>query len=240
MANGLQVDGIVGPLTLAALFGDSGTTDPVAAVEIPERFSGSIKASLGPALASVSPIRRQICLDALQYAIDPYKPPAYPLSFYIRGGNLYNKDLTANIMTMDKLDRYLATPGYAPYYDGGRDEFMRRAAAAQGYKCTGADCSGGIVGLLRHAGVVSTGFDANANTLYGSYSVKTAKPIAGDWAWRSGHIGLYVGGGYVVEWIGGAYGCQLTKYANRKVYNFMTRKLQAFSPWAGCGDPKAY
>ena len=242
-AKGLQADGIVGPLTLAALFAETGAAAPAAAVEIPGRFSAVIEAALGPALASVSPIRRQICLDALQYAIDPYNPPAYPRSLYIRGGNLYNRDRTANVMTKAKLDKYLATPAYAPYYDGGRDELMHRAAAAQGYACTGADCSGGIVGLLRHAKVVSAGFDANANTLAGArHAVPVAKAAlkAGDWVHRDGHIGLYAGGGYVVEWIGGEYGCQLTKLADRRCYSFLAGNVTRMGAWTGFFDPTYY
>jgi hypothetical protein len=70
--------------------------------------------------------------------------------------------------------------------------------------------------------------------------VRTSNPQAGDWACRSGHIGRYGGGGYVVEAVGGAYGIQLTKANNRRVFNFLTRKTQKFSAWDYYGDPKRY
>jgi hypothetical protein len=69
--------------------------------------------------------------------------------------------------------------------------------------------------------------------------VQTNSPQPADLAWKSGHIGLYVGGGYVVEWVGGAYGCQLTK-ANRKVFNFVDGKLHTMGKWSAYGDPKIY
>lgn len=241
--NGLTADGIVGPLTWAALFPDVTLAPPVGAVPVPAHLGAAARAAIGTALAQVSDTRRDICLDALQYAVDAALPGQYPRSFYIRGGNLYNQDLKPNVMTKAKLDKYLSTPGYAPYYDGGRDAFMRRAAEAQGYTCTGADCSGGIVGLLRHAGVVSTGFDANANTLAGG---KHAEPLtqaalrAGDWVHKDGHIGLYVGGGYAVEWIGGAYGCQLTKLLDRRPFHFLTGRATRMGAWTGFVNPTYY
>lgn len=239
-AKGLQADGIVGPLTLAALFAETGAAAPAAAVEIPGRFSAVIEAALGPALASVSPIRRQICLDALQYAIDPYNPPAYPRSLYIRGGNLYNQNLRPNVITLARIAS--GAKAQPEYYDGGRRQLME-AAVQSNPSITGADCSGGIVGLLRHAKVVSAGFDANANTLAGArHAVPVAKAAlkAGDWVHRDGHIGLYAGGGYVVEWIGGEYGCQLTKLADRRCYSFLAGNVTRMGAWTGFFDPTYY
>jgi len=96
---------------------------------------------------------------------------------------------------------------------------------------------------MRHAKVVPKSFDANANTLA---SKKHAAPIAqaalkaGDWAHRDGHIGLFVGGGYVVEWIGGAYGCQLTKLAARCCYSFLTGRITRLGAWTGFFNPTYY
>ena len=142
-------------------------------------------------------------------------------------------------MTKDKLASYFRKTNYEPYYSDGRKEMMLAAAEHRGYMQTGADCSGGIVGLWLHEGVVKVGFDASANVLYGSYCVQTKSPKPADLAWKSGHIGLYVGGGYVAEWVGGAYGCQLTK-ANRKVFNFVDGKLHTMGKWSAYGDPKIY
>ena len=239
-ANGLDIDGIVGEYTWAALFATEPGAEPAGAVTVPSHIGADTAEAIGKALALVSELRREICLDALTQAIDPYEGEEYPRSFYIRGGNLYNKDLTANVMTESKLNSYFSRSDYAPYYSDGREEMMREAALRSGYTQTGADCSGGIVGLWRKHLIQSSGFDANANTLYGSHCTDTKSPQAGDLAWRSGHIGLVVGGGYIVEWVGGAYGCQLTKMNNRKVFDFIEGRLRSMSKWSAYGDPKKY
>lgn len=242
-ANNLDIDGKVGVLTWTALFADAeldNVVAPVEAVAVPEHIGAAAALAIGRELATVSEVRKNICLEALRHAIDPYAGEKYPRSFYIRGGNLYNKStLAENVMTKDKLASYFRKTNYEPYYSDGRKEMMLAAAEYRGYMQTGADCSGGIVGLWLHEGVVKVGFDASANVLYGSYCVQTKSPKPADLAWKSGHIGLYVGGGYVVEWVGGAYGCQLTK-ANRKVFNFVDGKLHTMGKWSAYGDPKIY
>lgn len=238
-ANNLQADGIVGPLTWAALFTPKADRlEPVAATSVPEHISAAAAQAIGVDLAQTSELRREMCLEALKHVTDPNGDLTQLRSFYIRGGNLYNKDLSVNVMTQSKLATYFNKTSYAPYYDSGRKEMMLRHAKQAGYTQTGADCSGGVVGIWRKYNVQSAGFDATANTLYSTHCVKTTKPKPGDLAWRSGHIGMYVGGGYVVEWVGGAYGCQLTK--NRKVHNFVTGKQQKLSNWSAYGDPKKY
>jgi len=243
--NGLEVDGIIGPLTWAALFGTAEQTQAPIVTSASDysgldRFGAEIKNALVADLETVSDIRREICLDALQFAIDPYNPPEYPLAFYIRGGNLYDKDLSLHVMTAARLKSYFAKSSYAQYFDGGRKEMMMEASENAGFSLPGADCSGQIVGLMRKHAVYDSGFDANANTLYGSHCVETSSPAPGDWAWKSGHIGLYVGGGFAVEYVGGAYGCQLTKIASRRVYSFIDKRLHKMSAWEAFGDPKRY
>lgn len=240
LANGLEADGIVGVLTLSELFSTQEDKPTVEAVIVPERFSQAARLAIGAALAQVSDIRREICLDALQWAVEAEEKPASMMAFYIRGGNMYNKDLTLNVMTEAKLKAYFRKSNYAPYFNGGRDDLMMKTAMRSMFQLPGCDCSGMIVGLMRKHKVYDSGFDANANTLGSSHTVRTANPQAGDWACRSGHIGLYVGGGYVVEAVGGAYGIQLTKANNRRVFNFLTRKTQKFSAWNYYGDPKRY
>ena len=235
-ANGLEADGVVGELTWAALFPSGSDVTTVEAVILPERFNQLARQKIGVELAQVSEIRREICLDALQFAIDPYGPPIYPVSLYIRGGNLYNKDLSINTITEARIRSGAARQ--PEYYDGGRMEMMLEAVALDP-TTTGADCSGGVVGLWRKHGVVKPDFDASANSL-GAGCVKTKTPQAGDLACRSGHVGIYVGDGYIVEWVGGAYGCQLTVANNRRVFNFQDRKLHKFSGWDFFGDPKGY
>jgi len=245
-ANGLEVDGVIGPITWAALFGEQSAKQeeqPKTNADeyyILDRFGAGLKAELIADLETVSELRREICLDALQFAIDPYNPPDYPRSFYIRGGNLYNKDLTLNVMTESRLKSYFAKSSYAQYFDGGRKEMMLEASTKSGFSISGADCSGGIVGLMRAHEVYSSGFDANANTLHASHATDTNNPSAGDWHWKSGHIGLYVGAGRTVEWAGGAYGCQLTKDKDRRVYSFVDKRLHKMSAWETYCKPRKY
>lgn len=239
-ANGLEADGVVGALTLSSLFNDDMDKPTVEAVIVPERFSAAARLAIGTALAQVSDIRREICLDALQFAVEAEEKPASMLAFYIRGGNMYNKDLTLNIMTEAKLKAYFAKDSYAPYFDGGREELITETAMRSMYQCPGYDCSGQIVGLMRKHGIYPADFDANANTLGASHAVRTDNPQAGDWACKSGHIGLYVGGGYAVESVGGAFGVQLTKIKKRLVYDFQYKKLRNYGTWEYFGDPKRY
>jgi hypothetical protein len=77
-------------------------------------------------------------------------------------------------------------------------------------KLPASDCSGMEVGYLREYNLVSSTFDATANGLAGSGQSKQISKnslVPGDWVHKTGHIGTYVGGGYVVEFAGGEYGC---------------------------------
>lgn len=239
-ANGLEVDGITGPLTWAALFSDSPKPEPI--VEVPDWIAEPARTEIALALSACSSKRREICLNALKYCIDRNKNPQILRGFYIRGGNLYNKDLSANVMTQSKLKSYFAKSSYAPYFDGGRKEMMERMAAASGYTIVGADCSGMIVGLWRKAGVVNTGFDASADTLYSNYCTqrKAADIQPGDLAHKSGHIGICVSKNWIVESAGGAYGFQLTKRTDRRVMDMRDRSIHKPGAWQHYGDPKVY
>lgn len=240
-ANNLEVDGIVGKYTWGALFGsDSSTNTPVSAVEIPDWYTDTARSNIGIALAQTTEERRALCLEALNWAIDPEKPTQDPKCFYIRGGNLYDKDLSLHKMTASRLISYFNKPAYAPYYDSGRKEMMLEASKRNDYSIPGCDCSGLIVGLWRKLKIQSSGFDTTANGLYGSYCVNTSDPKPADLAWRNGHIGMFVSPDYVIENIGGAYGAQLTKRTKRRAYNFVDNKLHTFSAWSAYGDPKKY
>ena len=102
--NSLQADGVIGPLTLAALFPEDATAQP-AQIEIGTypNISKTKLASILAALEQTSEIRRAIVQDALQFAFDPSVPRDYPLSLYIRGGNLYNADLAPNVITLSRI-----------------------------------------------------------------------------------------------------------------------------------------
>lgn len=264
----LDVDGLVGPLTIEAILrvyagGDLriGTTgsQPHIPEETPHTPSALFVAAAYPnisvahlaaisaACAGKSDKRLEVVREALRYAYDMDAGKRdYPLSIYRRGGNLYNKDLSLNIITPAKLETYLASSSYAQY-TSGREEMMRAACTNQ--KCTGADCSGGIIGLWRKAGLIKPDADASANTLCGSgysASVTASELLPGDLVGRDGHVGLYVGAGLVVEWVGGAFGCQLTVLADRRVYCFCTYSkykkgsVLKYSAWTKYRRAKVY
>ena len=243
LANGLEVDGIAGPLTWAALFTESvqpeeGTPDENDG--IPSNIGSAAKSAISAGLAGAGETRRAVVLDALAFAYDSAVPADYPLSLYIRGGNLYNTDLQPNVITFARIAS--GATRQPEFYDGGRQEMMENAVGANP-SITGADCSGGVVGLFRHAGLVAAKFDCSADGFWNSSSMKKiekAELIPGDLLHKSGHIGLYAGGGYAVEWMGGAYGCQLTKLSARRGWNFVSGRTDRCSAWTGFLRPKYY
>ena len=250
-ANGLTADGIVGPQTRLALAraqaplepGDTRPADAAApgTPPLPEQIGPDAAGAVSAALAATSGIRQDIVRDALQFAFDQRAPRAFPLSLYIRGGNLYGSDLRLNVITLARIASGAARQ--PQYYDGGRRELMERAVRNNPL-ITGADCSGGVVGLLRHAGVVKPGFDLSANGFRDNRA--RYRPIArealepADLVHKEGHIGLYAGGGYVVEWMGGAYGCQLTRLSDRRGWNFITGRASRMGAWTGFLRPTYY
>lgn len=242
----LDRDGVVGKKTWEALFGDSQqVTEPEPAPEpvvgIPDNIGATAAAAIRADLGKVSDLRQRIVLTALREAYDPDKPRDYPYSLYIRGGNLYNTDLSLNVIDSQRIET--GAKRQPKYYSGGSKQMM--LAAVKKYpETTGADCSGGIVGLLRHFALVKPTFDAIANGLCDSgHSRKISKAdmIPGDWVGLSGHIGLYVGGGYVVEWYGQNFGCQLTKLGTkRKAWDFVGKKYRTRAEWTRYRRPKYY
>ena len=236
--NGLEVDGIVGIMTFTALFGAE--PKPTPASDIPPWISEPARTEIAQALAEVSAKRREICLLALQYCVDRNTNPTILRGFYIRGANLFDKDLSVHTMTQARLNSYFNKSSYAQYYNNGRESMMRSMAKASGYTIVGADCSGFIVGLWRKTGVVRNDFDANADHLYSSYCVPTSTPKAGDLIHKSGHIGLCVSKNLCVESGGGAYGIQLTQRKKRRLLDFRDRSIYNPGSWQHIGDPKVY
>lgn len=209
------------------------------------RISKTVRNTINEALNSnkVDQIRKDVVLEALKYATDASIASQfkYPSSLYIRGGNLYNKDLKLNVISESYLNgKYKKT--YASYCTNGRLEMMIKAVK-DNPKITGADCSGGIIGILRKFKLISKSTDATANGLCGSGYSKTINKVdlvAGDFVGTNGHICLYVGGGYMVEWAGGEYGCQISKVSDRRCYSYTKKKLRKLGTCARYRRPKIY
>lgn len=238
---GLTADGVVGPLTYAALFPEeTPEVIPVDRGSMPAQIGDTAAVSILAALAGTTETRRRIVQDALQFAYDASQRRDFPTSLYIRGGNLYNTDLMPNVITLTRIANGAARQ--PEFYDGGRREMMERAVEANP-AITGADCSGGVVGLLRHAGIVKPTYDLAADGFEASRSMKRIEQselAPADLLHKSGHLGLYVGGGYAAEWMGGAYGCQLTKLTNRRGWNFVKHTNDRFGAWTNYLRPSWY
>ena len=251
----LTVDGVFGPKSrekLADLLKpeeeQKKAVEYVTAEKYP-RISEENRKKINTALngSGVTKIRRDVVLEALKYATDASVASKYryPLSLYIRGGNLYNKDLTINTIT----EKYLTgsyKKNYASYCTNGRLDMMASAVkyfAALGKDITGCDCSGGVIGIFRKFGLIEASVDASANGLLGSgysTSIKKDELTAGDLIGRSGHICIYVGGGLMVEWAGSEYGCQLTEVSNRRCWSFTKRKMVKMAACTKYRIPKVY
>ena len=190
-----------------------------------------VQKAVQEALLTVSPLRRQLVEAALPFAFDPHgeQASAFPKSLYVWGANLYDPDMSLHCPTSASIELLAARK--PAFFSGGRREMMLSAlqnAAALGDSLSGADCSGAVVGLWRKFGLVDGKFDAVANRLLKeplSYPVKKEELLPGDLVGFDGHIGLYAGAGRVVEWAGGAYGCQLTRLTGRCCWSFTEKRL---------------
>lgn len=188
----------------------------------------------------VSTTRQKIVKESLRYAYDRMTETNKLIALYIYGANLYESNLSLHIATAAYIDkRAKARPGY---FDGGRAEWMKQQVKKNpNLPCS--DCSGLEIGYMRKFGIIKSTTDTTANSLCSSgyssgISKKELKP--GDWVGKSGHIATYVGANLAVEFVGGAYGCQLTDIDDRIVYNYMENKLQKMSSWTKYRRPKAY
>lgn len=80
-----------------------------------------------------------------------------------------------------------------------------------------ADCSGGIVGAMRS--VNPSYGDRQANKFFDECTktgpISTIPEVPGLCVWRNGHIGIYEGNGYVLEFRGTDYGAVRTRLKDR-------------------------
>ena len=219
--------------------------EPAKEVDFPsldkmKHISPAHRAAIAKDLANVSELRQKIVLEILNYAYDK-DVPGEPRALYIFGANLYDKDLKLNYADAAEIEKHAKR--YPNYFNGGRKEWMLEQVK-KNPKLAASDCSGMEVGYLREHKLVPSSFDTTANNLTTAkqYSTpinkKDLKP--GDWVGKAGHIGTYVGGGLVVEFYGGAYGCQLTELNNRRGWNFVAKRLEAGSPWTRFCRPTFY
>jgi len=147
-------------------------------------------------------------LDLAAYAIQAWENNwGYVWGTY---GNVLTESLFAY-----KLRQY--PDGVGKYQDFIRANWLNRRTA---------DCVGLIKGygwLDASSGTIRYGTngmpDYGANQMYQSAAVKgpmsTMPEIKGLAVWKSGHIGVYIGGGYVVEAMGTKYGVVKTKVDGR-------------------------
>lgn len=173
----------------------------------------------------------------------------FPYCLYVYGANLYDTHLAVQLPTPDYIDS--RAKAVRQYFTGGRKAWMKAQytkAVATNQRIACADCSGFIVGIWRLKGLVPVTFDATAHGIYHSYcnAIKAVDLEPGDCVFRansSGHIvhtGIYVGAGYTVEAVGGAYGVQLSRLDDHVIVNQMTGHAERHTPWTHFGKPKVY
>lgn len=191
-------------------------------------------------LQNVSSLRQSIVFELVNWAVDANNPGGSPRALYVFATDLYNKNLTLNVSSVEQIEKQARQ--YPTYFNGGRKDWMI-AQILKNPALPAADCSGTIVGILRKHKLVSAAFDAIANSLASNtHSTKISKDelAPGDWVARPGHIGVYVGGGFVVELYGGAFGCQLTDLNKREGFDFIKGKITTGSLWTSYRKPKYY
>lgn len=250
----LSIDGKIGEKTWAAIERDyknnklapdksesEETEDSTNSISLDDytHISKDKREKIEKDLSEVSEIRQKIVLELLKYAYDK-DISGDVRALYIFGSNMYDTKLNINYADEDEIDK--AARIYPDYFTGGRKDWMKQQVKRSS-TLPAADCSGCIVGYMRKNKLVNNSFDTTANNLCSnSYSSSISKSSLkpGDWVGYNGHVGTYIGGDYVVEFAGGAYGCQLTNLNSRKLYDFVNKKVKSGTAWNKFRKPKYY
>lgn len=240
----LAVDGKIGEKTWYAVERDyeAGKVKPDVPSGLLDSYthiSADKRKKIEAEIKNIDKLRQEIILEILNYAYDK-DVPGDVRALYIFGANLYDTNLKINYADEAEIDR--ASKKYPQYFNNGRKEWMKEQVK-KNPKLPASDCSGMEVGYLREHKLVSNTFDTTANNLCSNkcssaISKNSLKP--GDWVGFNGHIGTYVGAGYVVEFAGGAYAAQLTKLDDRELYDFIKKKVVSGSKWIKFRHPKYF
>lgn len=242
--NKLKVDGIIGRKTWDAIIRDyeAGKVKPDVPSGLLDNYthiSVDKREKIEAEIKNISKLRQEIILEILNYAYDK-DVPGDVRALYIFGANLYDTNLKINYADEAEINR--ASRIYPQYFNNGRKEWMKEQVK-RNPKLPASDCSGMEVGYLRKYKLVSNSFDTTANNLCSdkcSSAISKNELKPGDWVGFNGHIGTYVGAGYVVEFAGGAYGAQLTKLDDRELYDFIKKKVVNGSKWSKFRQPKYF
>lgn len=188
-------------------------------------------------LLQAKDIQRKICLEALNYVYDNDFPSSLR-ALYIFGENLYDENGKLSVASVEKIkSNALKYPGY---FNAGRKEWMIEQVKTNG-NLPMSDCSGLCVGCLRKHGLVASDFNGTIKSfLKDSVKIDKSELKPGDWVFNLNHMGIYVGAQYVVEFYGGAQACQLTHLEERKIYDFIAKKLINGNEWTDFRRPKYY
>ena len=240
-ANGLEADGVVGPLTWRRCLTRRPNRSSRWIRPSSRRTSARRRRRPSPAqLGAVSETRQKLVLEALRHAYDPAVPASYPYSLYIRGGEPVQQRLyREHHYGQAHRGRGAPPAGVLQRREQGDDARSRGGKSGDDRR-----------GLLRRGGRAHALYarrerrvrrhrqqPVRVGTQYGNRQTEL-RP--GDWVGRDGHIGLYAGGGYVVEWMGQLYGCQLSRLADRQGYDFVGKRLRGRSGWTKYRRPKYY
>lgn len=231
----LIVDGKIGEKTWYAIERDyeAGKVKPDVPSGLLDSYthiSADKRKKIEAEIKNIDKLRQEIILEILNYAYDK-DVPGDVRALYIFGANLYDANLKINYADEAEIDR--ASKIYPQYFNNGRKEWMKEQVK-KNPKLPASDCSGMEVGWGRKYRLVSNTFDTTANNLCSdkySKAVSKNELKPGDFVGKSGHIGTYVGGGYVVEFAGGAYGAQITTVNERICYDFLKKKNVKLSNW---------